>query len=167
MPRMKEQSITTDTGLSRDTNHVLTYEEFLGILELFNIQLVVCDLFCAGFLHYVEGVPVIVLNSSLDDRYKTFYGLAFFLRDRFNRNNAPFLYLSDIPDDDVFLNLSISIMLPDRIVNYYLDQFSTNKIKSFNDVLMMYRLSTYGNNASIREIYDRIFHSVSGPNVKK
>jgi len=141
-------------------NHVLTYEEFLEILDLYNIPLIVCDLFCAGFLHYVDGVPVIVLSSRLDDRYKTFYGLAFFLRDRFSRDNSPFLYFSDIPDDDVFLNLSISIMLPDSIVNYYIDQFTSNKVKNLSDVLMMYRLSTYGNQNSIREIYDQIFKSV-------
>lgn len=153
-------------GHSSADNHILTYEEFLNILDLYNIPLVVCDLFCAGFLHYVDGMPVIVLNSRLDDRYKTFYGLAFFLRDRFNRDNSPFLYLSDIPDDDVFLNLSISIMLPDHIVNYYIDQFTSNKVKNFNDVLMMYRLSTYGNQTTIREIYDRIFTSIGPPGQK-
>jgi len=157
---MKDYTYNLDAGHVRDNNHVLTYEEFLDILDSYNIPLVVCDLFCAGFLHYIEGMPVIVLSSRLDDRYKTFYGLAFFLRDRFNRDNSPFLYLSDIPDDDIFLNLSISIMLPDRIVNYYIDQFTSNKVKNFNDVLMMYRLSTYGNQSSIREIYDRIFEGI-------
>ena len=158
---MQAYTNNPDAGFSQNGNHILTYEEFLGILELYNIPLVVCDLFCAGFLHYIDGAPVIVLSSRLDDRYKTFYGLAFFLRDRFNRDNSPFLYLTDIPDDDVFLNLSISIMLPDRIVNYYIDQFTSNKVKNFNDVLMMYRLSTYGNQSSIREIYDKIFGSIS------
>ena len=154
---MEAYSNKQDAGYLSADNHILTYQEFMRILDLYNIPLVVCDLFCAGFLHYIDGTPVIVLSSRLDDRYKTFYGLAFFLRDRFNHDNSPFLYLSDIPDDDVFLNLSISIMLPDRIVNYYIDQFTSNKVKNFHDVLMMYRLSTYGNQTSIREIYDRIF----------
>jgi len=164
---MKHYADIPDSGPSYADSEILTYEEFLDILDTYNIPLVVCDLFCAGFLHYVDGVPVIVLSSRLDDRYKTFYGLAFFLRDRFNRNNSPFLYLSDIPDDDVFLNLSISIMLPDRIVNYYINQFTSNRVKSFQDVLMMYRLSTYGNQNSIREIYDRIFESIGASREKE
>jgi len=163
---MEDQTKNSVAGFSQASNHILTYEEFTGILDLYNIPLVVCDLFCAGFLHYVEGNPVIVLSNQLDDRYKTFYGLAFFLRDRFNRDNTPFLYLSDIPDDDVFLNISISIMLPDHIVNYYIDQFTGNKVKNFNDVLMMYRLSTYGNQNSMREIYDRIFGSIDTSRLK-
>ncbi|MBN1882980.1 MAG: hypothetical protein JW885_12465 [Deltaproteobacteria bacterium] len=164
---MEKHADSHDAERSYADNSILTYEEFLDILDLYNVPLVVCDLFCAGFLHYVDGVPVIVLSSRLDDRYKTFYGLAFFLRDRFNRDNSPFLYLSDIPDDDVFLNLSISIMLPDRIVNYYIDQFTSNKVKNFHDVLMMYRLSTYGNQNSIREVYDRIFKSIGASWLKE
>jgi hypothetical protein len=159
---MEYPTYTLNAGRPHTDDHVLTYEEFLGILDIYAIPVVVCDLFCAGFLHYIDGVPVIVLSSRLDDRYKTFYGLAFFLRDRFNRDTSPFLYFSDIPDDDVFLNLSISIMMPDSIVNYYIDKFTSNNVKTFRDVLMMYRLSTYGNQNSMREIYDRIFENVNG-----